>query len=1177
MPHLSLSVLGPFQATIDGEPLTGLTSARARALLAYLAVESDRAHRRGALAALLWPDQPEQSALGSLRHALAQLRRALGERQATSPFLLVTRDAIQFSRASDHWLDVSAFQSLLTQTDSGQGDVTALEQAISLYRDELLAGFPPIHSSTFDGWLAFQRADLGRQALLVLQQLAASSEAAGDLPRAEAFVRRQLALEPWREEAHRDLMRLLAALGQRSAALAQYEVCRRVLRQELDAEPDRATVSLYEQLRDGRFQPSAVGTPVSAASPSREVTGMRRSSVVNRPFVAREAELAWLDGHLADALGGNGRAVFVTGEAGSGKTELMAEFARRAMQAHGDLIVATGTCNAHIGIGDPYLPFREVLQMLLGDVEAKRAGESISPEQARRLWALFPDALQALAVSGPDLVNRLVPGQPLLARAQAFGPAGSREASLAEVERLVERKLPRPGEALEQNDLFEQVTRFLLNLARRQTLLLLLDDLQWADKGSISLLFHLGRRVTGCRILVLGAFRTDEVLLGSTGERHPLEPVVNELTRDLGEVILDLSHVDSRRFVDELLDAEPNRLAASFRDRLHLLTGGHALFTVELLRGLVERGDLAKDKAGCWVEGPGLDWEHLPARVGAVIAERVGRLPRELQGLLEVASVEGEAFTAEIVARVRGCEERYAVQQLSGALRRSHRLVVARSVRRVGAQRLSGYGFRHSLFQQYLYGRLDEVERAELHEAVGLAMEELHGAQAEEVAVQLARHFEAAGLAEKAVHFRLQAANAAIRVSAHTEALGHLGRGLSLLTRIPEGRERDRFEMDLRLASFLPLLKAQGWGSPELAQAIDRGRQLGEGLGDTDRLQSVLGLLGFLAIGRAHHGTAVAFVERLISLAESTGSRVGLSVAHRLMGTHLLIQGEPRRSLSHMERAASLYDPCHERSDYLPAPTLVLTGMQCEALVLWMLGYPVRSARCAEEAISYARAAGDPETLRVAITMHSASRFLARDHDAAQRSVEEAERQVVDSGGVQLPAWLAVLRGRVQVGEGHVDSGLALIRTGIDGWRSTRTMPAAPWHLYLLADACLVGGKVELGLGAVQEAAALRERGEGRGFEAEFRRLEGELLLAGGGVSGEAAAEECYRLAIAVAQRQEAKMLELRAALSLARLLAGQGRRREARDLLDPVYAWFTEGLDTADLVDARTLLDQLG
>jgi adenylate cyclase len=180
------------------------------------------------------------------------------------------------------------------------------------------------------------------------------------------------------------------------------------------------------------------------------------------------------------------------------------------------------------------------------------------------------------------------------------------------------------------------------DLARQRPLLLVVDDLQWADGGSIGLLFHLGRRLEGSPVLVVGIYRPAEVALGrdgaSTGsgqrKRHPSEPVVNEFQRDFGQIHVDLRQNADGRFVEALLDTESNRLGARCRQSLYQQTRGHALFTVEMLRGMQERGDLVQDKAGRWVEGPAVDWETLPARVEGIIAERISRLPAALQEML---------------------------------------------------------------------------------------------------------------------------------------------------------------------------------------------------------------------------------------------------------------------------------------------------------------------------------------------------------------------------------------------------------------------------------------------------------------------------------------------------------------------------------------------------------------
>ncbi|MBU1878897.1 MAG: AAA family ATPase, partial [Chloroflexi bacterium] len=370
MARLSLSLLGPFQATLDGTPVMGFESNKVRALLAYLAVESSRPHSREALAGLLWPERPNPAALGNLRHALANLRRALGDAQARPAFLRITRETLQFNPASDHWLDIADFGLRISDpspplrgeaewdcglgTDRSQSAICNLQSAIELYRGRFLEGLAIEDSPVFEEWALLKRAQLEREMLGALQYLADYHEARGEYAAAQAHVRRQLALEPWREEAHRQLMRLLALDGQRGAALAHYETCRRLLADELGVQPERATVSLMERIRDGEF----VGVGVWEA-PVRAISHAPTPpySPTPTPFVAREHELAQLAGYLDQARAGAGRVVFVIGEAGSGKTALVKEFARRALATHDELVVAGGRCNAPTGSGDPYLPF----------------------------------------------------------------------------------------------------------------------------------------------------------------------------------------------------------------------------------------------------------------------------------------------------------------------------------------------------------------------------------------------------------------------------------------------------------------------------------------------------------------------------------------------------------------------------------------------------------------------------------------------------------------------------------------------------------------------------------------------------------------------------------------------------------------------------------------------------
>jgi tetratricopeptide (TPR) repeat protein len=431
--------------------------------------------------------------------------------------------------------------------------------------------------------------------------------------------------------------------------------------------------------------------------------------------------------------------------------------------------------------------------------------------------------------SGPDLIDLFVPSTPLVRRAKAFAQRPVGPAWLAQLEELVARKSVVPSSPnLQQSALFEQYSQVLRALASQRPLLLALDDLQWVDGGSTNLLFHLGRRIAGSRILIVGAYRPAEIAQGRPAatpvatpvlakaemapegerERHPLEPIVNEFKRTFGDIEVDLHQAAGRQFVDAFLDSEPYQLGAAFRETLYQHTAGYPLFTVELLRGMQERGDLVRDEEGRWVEGPALDWGMLPTRLEAAIAERIGRLPNRLRDALAVASVEGETFTAEVVARVRLADEAEMVRCLSDTLGRRHRLVSARGVLRMGNQCLSRYRFRHILFQKYLYNSLDPVERIHLHQAVGTALEMLYEEDAEAiaaVALQLARHFQEAGIAQKAVAYLRQAGERAQRLYANQEAVEHFRRALALLEGTPADepwRKRQR-EMTAQICESL--------------------------------------------------------------------------------------------------------------------------------------------------------------------------------------------------------------------------------------------------------------------------------------------------------------------------------------------------------------------------------------
>ena len=265
MGHLAIRLLGPLQVTLDGNPVTAFESDKVRALLAYLVVESNRPHRREALAGLLWPEWSERAARANLRRALSNLRKTIGDHHATPPFLHISRQAIGFNRASNAWCDVTAFTALLEPAEAPERTTCQLEEAVDLYRGDFLAGFSIGDSAAFEEWGLLTREQLQRQALAALHSLATYHEGRGNCERALLYAWRRVELAPWLEEAHRQLMRLQALTGQRSAALAQYEACRRALAGELGVEPSPDTVRLYEQIRAGEVADAGLAGPRTLA------------------------------------------------------------------------------------------------------------------------------------------------------------------------------------------------------------------------------------------------------------------------------------------------------------------------------------------------------------------------------------------------------------------------------------------------------------------------------------------------------------------------------------------------------------------------------------------------------------------------------------------------------------------------------------------------------------------------------------------------------------------------------------------------------------------------------------------------------------------------------------------------------------------------------------------------
>jgi predicted ATPase len=560
--------------------------------------------------------------------------------------------------------------------------------------------------------------------------------------------------------------------------------------------------------------------------------------------------------------------------------------------------------------------------------------------------------------------------------------------------------------------------------------------------------------------------------------------------------------------------------------------------------------------------------------VEAVIEERVGRLAEPLQAALRVASVEGEEFTAEVVARVRGADQREMVTCLSGELDRRHRLIRAETILRVDDRRLSRYRFRHILFQTYLYNSLDEVERMHLHEDVGNVLERLYGDRAEEIVVELARHFQEAGIAEKAVDYLHQAGTQAVRLSANEEAIAHFNRALALLETLPEAPERFEKELTLQLALTAPLEAARGFTAPGTGRAYARAYELSQQIGETAQLVPALVSLGVFYYARAECRKSRQLTEQALDLALRMEDPLQVAIARWLLGLYSLNMGELGSAREHLEHVIGFYDP-HQHASLVVtlAQDLGVSVLKWASWTLWLLGHPDQALERSREALALARRLGHPYTLGFALFVAASFHQLRREDEAARERNEEVLQLSTEKGFPLFAVGGDILKGWMLAIAGQAEAGIAQMREGLETCQAMGTEIQRSHWLALLAEAQASAGQVEAGLRTLAEALAFVEKTGERYYEAEIYRLKGELLLRQG---DEADAEASFHEAIEVAQGQSAKSWELRATVSLCRLWQQQGRVEEARQRLVEIYDWFTEGFDTPDLKEAKALLEQL-
>jgi len=1162
---LAIYLLGQFKLQHLDAPLD-LPSRPAQSLFAYLVLNGNITHRRERLAGLIWPESEESNARNYLRQALWRIRKSIGDAGLEwEQYLTIDRIDVCFNSNSDYWLDV---ECLLKHAESPS--LEELQSAVAVYHGELLPGF-------YDEWIGVERARIAatyhQKMDLLVNELLKRRSWNQVLEAAERWIRLGNSPEP----AFRAMMEAYAGLGQPDRVRSIFERCREALERDLGLEPSDETRSLLKILDSPpRAESPETGIETTSWSPADLEDPI--PGIAGPPaFVAREEELAGLNHHLQSALAKEGKVIFVIGDAGSGKTALLDEFTRRALDQYPALVAARGNCNAQTGMGDPYLPLREILGMLTGDVEARLKAGVISKDHAQRLWSVMPVTVQIMVEYGHGLIDTFVAGTSLLQRIQQGVPEKRKlHTQLHEIVGYSSSNLPDPVPM--QNALFEQYTRVLQTLSRNTPLLLILDDLQWADAGSIGMLFHLGRQLTGCPILIVGAYRREEVAAGRGGERHPLESVVNEFQREYGAASINLGEADQKAFIDAILDTEPNELDPPFREMLHRQTHGHPLFTIELLHGMQDRGNLVRNEKGCWSAASNLDWETMPARVEAVIAERIGRLEPQLQAILHIACVEGEVFTAEVIARILAVDEQTIRTLLSNELDRKHRLISAASIQRINSHFLSRYRFRHTLFQRYLYSSLDEIERVHLHEQIGTYLESFRDSHGEPLfdALGLARNFEQAGNYKKAIHYFHAAGQRALQLSAYEDASAHLCKGLELLSAFPNSLERDELELMLQLA--LCLTWKYNWGSPEGIKAIERTSELCRQLGKPAQYSRAMGELATYHYVQAEYRRALAYAQEALSLAHQAGDPLLVVEGNWLQGFLQFCLGNYRQASNHLNQVAKFYNSGeHHRSmTQMRGVDSGLSAMSYHACSLWCLGYPDQALRISREALELAHSFNHPFTL-ADVLCYAGCMFNAmyRDKEALYHHAKELV-QLSTEKLLSLSGWLGMglcFQGNALAMMGDEQKAILEIQRGITTSEESDVRLYRPVALRFLAAAQIEAGRLQAGLENLQAAISLVERVEDHHWEADLHRLRGECLGQLGDTEG---AEKSFLYALEIARKQEAKSWELRVSTSLARLWQQEGKLEQAGKHLAEIYSWFTEGLDSPDLLDARALLDEL-
>jgi class 3 adenylate cyclase/predicted ATPase len=840
------------------------------------------------------------------------------------------------------------------------------------------------------------------------------------------------------------------------------------------------------------------------------------------PLVGRDQEVGLLLDRWEHVKDGRGHMVLLTGEPGIGKSRLA-----RVLKDH----VAVERCLRWESRCSPYHQdsalyplidlFERTLDFDRDDAPADRltklhaglARYDLARPETLSLWAAL------LSMPGPD-------GHPPL----DLTPQRQKEKT------------------------FEAILGLLLASAGEQPLLFVIEDLHWADPSTLEFVDFVFGPVSAAAILMLMTSRP-EFRPPWTQRSHVTYLSLNRVTRKQTELM-----------VDRVTGGKP--LPAGVLQHIVAKTDGVPLFVEELTRMVLE-SDLLRDEGDRYELTGALPPLAIPSTLQDSLMARLDRLAT-VKDVAQVGAAIGRTFHYELLRAIASMDD----TTLQSALAK---LAESDLLHQRGVPPDATYIFKHALIQDTAYQSMLVSRRQHLHRKIADTLvqrfPETSGTQPELVA----HHYTEAGLADQAVDYWQRAGQRAVERSANLEAIAHLTKGLNVLATAPDSPERHERELGLRTVLGPALMATKGMGAREVEENYTRALELCRQLGERPELFAVLrGLWEYHEL-RGDLKTARALGEELLRLAVAAADAALQLVAHDVLGDTLYWLGEFPRALEHLERGIELYRfdehraLAHQHAGYDP-------GVACRAFsayVLWYLGYPDRAVQRNEEAITLARDLSQKVSMIMAVEFAALIRHLRREPMLAKTHAETDIGLSTEQANAFFLGCGMVEQGWAIAQAGQVDEGIGLIMRGMDVCRSAGSTLEFPQCLASLADAYRAGGHLEEAIGAIAEGLEQARETSARFNEAELHRLKGEMALAGATPDAEEA-ERCFRRAIEIARSQSAKSPELRATMSLSRLLRGQGKREDARRPLAELYAWFTEGFDTADLKEARALLDAL-